>query len=165
MRLAEVFGRLGLFAALAAIAVGAAPATSRAAGGGLVLVVGRSCPLSNITKTELNRVFSADPIKIDGLVVVPFTLTPTSPERQAFDRLVLGMSPEQANKFWIDRRIRGQGNPPKSAPSADVIAKVVTNFPGAIGYLPVANLTPGLKPVAIDGKPYTDPGYLLNQAH
>jgi ABC-type phosphate transport system substrate-binding protein len=158
-------GRLVLLAALVASALGAAPATSQAAGGGLVLVVGKSCPVSNITRTELNRAFSADPIRIEGVSVVPFTLTPTSPERQIFDRLVLGMTPDQVSKFWIDRRIRGQGNPPKSAPSPEIIAKVVANFPGAIGYVPVASLTPALKPVAIDGKPYTDPGYLLNQSH
>lgn len=136
-----------------------------ASSGGLVLVVGKGSPINNVTKAELNRLFSADPIKIEGQSVVPFALTPSSAERQGFDLVVLGMGPEEVNKFWIDRRIRGQGNPPKSAPSPEVVAKVVANFPGAMGYLPVGSLTPALKPVAIDGKTYLDPGYLLAQAH
>ncbi len=136
-----------------------------AASNGLVLVVGKGSPIGNVSRAELNRLFSADPIKIEGQSVVPFALTPSSSERQAFDLVVLGMGPEEVNKFWIDRRIRGQGNPPKSAPSPEIVAKVVANFPGAMGYVPVASLTPALKPVAIDGKTYLDPGYLLAQAH
>jgi ABC-type phosphate transport system substrate-binding protein len=158
--------RLVLLAVVAGGAV-AGPSVSSvsAANGGLVLVVGKGSPISNVTKAELNRLFSADPIKVEGQSVVPFALTPSSAERQVFDLIVLGMGPEEVNKFWIDRRIRGQGNPPKSAPSPEVVAKVVANFPGAMGYLPVGSLTSALKPVAIDGKTYLDPGYLLAQAH
>jgi hypothetical protein len=145
--------------------VGPSVAPVSASSSGLVLVVGKASSISNVTKAELNHLFSADPIKIEGQAVVPFALTPSSAERQVFDLIVLGMGPEEVNKFWIDRRIRGQGNPPKSAPSPEVVAKVVANFPGAMGYLPVTSLTPALKPVAIDGKTYLDPGYLLAQAH
>jgi hypothetical protein len=127
-------------------------------------VVGKGSPISNVSKAELNHVFSAEPIKIAGQNVVPFSLAPASIERQAFDRVVLGMTPDEVQKFWIDRRIRGQGNPPKTAPSPEVVAKVVANFPGAMGYVPAANLNPALKPVTIDGKSYTDPAYLLKQA-
>jgi ABC-type phosphate transport system substrate-binding protein len=159
-----------LRAALAVVVVGGvlvSPAhvsPASAAEGGLVLVVAKASPINNITKAELNRVFSADPIKIEGQSVVPFALTPSSPERQAFDLVVLGMSPDEVNKFWIDRRIRGQGSPPKSAPSPEVVAKAVASVPGAMGYVPVASLTPALKPVAIDGKTYRDSGYLLSRA-
>jgi hypothetical protein len=129
-----------------------------------VLVVGKDSPIGNISRAELNRLFSGDAIKIDGQPAVPFALAPNRPERHAFDQIVLGMSPDEANKYWIDRRIRGQGNPPKSAPSPDVMARAVASFPAAIGYLPPSALTPALKPVAIDGKSYTDRGYLLGQA-
>jgi len=132
--------------------------------GGLVLVVGKDSPISNLTPAELNRLFSGDAIKVDGQPVVPFAMAPGRPERHAFDQVVLGMSPEEANKYWIDRRIRGQGNPPKSAPSPDVMARVVASFPAAIGYVPAGALTAALKPVAIDGKTYNDRGYLLAQA-
>ena len=106
------------------------------------------------------HVFSGDSLRIEGQVVVPFSLTPASPERQAFDLAVMGMTPDQVTKFWIDRRIRGQGSPPKSAPSADVLTKVVAKFPGAMGYVPASGLNPLLKAVAIDGKSFDDPAYL-----
>ena len=138
--------------------------SANASGGGLVLVVGKTNVISNITRAELNHVFSSDPIKIEGESVVPFALAPNLPERRAFDQIVLGMNAEEVNKFWIDRRIRGQASPPKSAPSPEIVAKVVANFPGAMGYVPVTSLTPGLKPVTIEGKTYLDPGYLLAQA-
>ncbi|HLK88751.1 MAG TPA: hypothetical protein VKZ18_02595 [Polyangia bacterium] len=156
MALALVLGMAALEPARVSVAV--------ASEGGLVLVVARESPIGNITRAELNRMFSGDAIKIDGQPVVPFALAPNRPERHAFDQLVLGMSPDEANKYWIDRRIRGQGNPPKSAPSPEVMARVVASFPAAIGYLPAGAVTAGLKPVAIDGKSYTDHGYLLAQA-
>ncbi len=140
-------------------------ASALAAEGGLVLVTAKDSPVNNVTRAELNRLFSGDAIKIDGQPVVPFALAANRPERHAFDQLVLGMGPDEANKYWIDRRIRGQGNPPKTAPTPEVMARVVATFPGAIGYLPAGALTPGLKPVAIDGKSPTEHGYLLAQAH
>jgi hypothetical protein len=143
------------------LVLGAALSTADAAESGLVLVVGAASPITNVTKAELNRIFSGDAMKIDGQPVVPFALAPSLPERHAFDQAVLGMSPEEVSKYWIDRRIRGQGNPPKSAPSPEVMTKVVASFPGALGYLPASALTPAVKPVAIDGKGYTDRGYLL----
>lgn len=139
------------------------PAPALAGEGELVLVVARSSAISNVSKAELNRIFSGDAVKVDGEPVVPIALAPSRPERQAFDQAVLGMSPDEASKYWIDRRIRGQGNPPKSAPSPEVMAKVVASFPSAMGYLPASALTAALKPVSIDGKAYTDHGYLLGR--
>jgi len=139
------------------------PSPALAAEGGLVLVVGKSSPIGNVSKAELNRIFSGDPVKIDGEPVVPIALATNRPERQAFDQIVLGFNPDEASKYWIDRRIRGQGNPPKSAPSPEVMAKVVASFPAAMGYVPASALTPALKPVSIDGKAYTDRSYLLSR--
>jgi len=135
-----------------------------AAGGGLILVVGKDSPIGNVSRAELGRMFSGDAIRIDGQPVVPFAMAPNRPERHAFDQVVLGMSPDEVNKYWIDRRIRGQGNPPKSAPSPEVMVRVVASFPAAIGYVPAGALTAALKPVEIDGKPYTSRDYLLAQA-
>jgi hypothetical protein len=143
------------------VAVAPCPAPALAGEGGLVLVVGKSSPIDNVTRAELNRIFSGDSVKIDGQPVVPFALAPNLPERHAFDQVVLGLSPDEVSKYWIDRRIRGQGNPPKSAPSPEIMAKVVAGFPAAMGYVPASALTPALKPVAIDGKAHTDRGYLL----
>jgi hypothetical protein len=146
-------------------AVGPPRPTAASAGErGLVLVVAKANPISNVTRAELTRIFSGDSIRIDGQPVVPFALAPNVPERHAFDQVVLGMSPEEVNKYWIDRRIRGQGNPPKSAPSPEVLAKVVASYPAAMGYVPAGALTPALKPVAIDGRTHQDRAYLLAQA-
>ena len=143
------------------LAIAATFRTAGAAEPGLVLVVAKGNPIADVSRAELNRIFSGDSIKIDGQTVVPFAMAPSTSERKAFDQAVLGMSPDEVSKYWIDGRIRGQGNPPKSAPSAEVMTKVVSSFPSAMGYVPASALTPALKPVSIDGKPYTSPGYLL----
>jgi hypothetical protein len=148
----------------AGVGAGGSSRLALATGDGLVLVVAKGNPIGNVSKAELNRIFSGDAIRIDGEPVVPFALATSLAERHAFDQVVLGMSPDEVSKYWIDRRIRGQGNPPKSAPSAEVMAKVVASFPSAIGYLPAGALTPGLKAVSIDGRGYTERAYLLAQA-
>jgi len=148
----------GAIAIVGAITI--APASLRAEDAGLVVIVGKSNPLSDISRADLRRAFSGEPVNAGGKPLVPFNLAPASPERQTFDKALLGMSPDQATKFWIDRRIRGQGAAPKSAPSLDVVGKVVANFPNAISYVPAAAIPAGAKAVSIDGKAPGSPDYL-----
>ena len=143
-----------------ALVLAAAASTARAEDSGLVVIVGKNNPMSDISRADLRRAFSGDPILVGGKALVPFNMAPASTERQAFDHAVLGMSPDEANKFWIDRRIRGQGAPPKSAPSLEVVGKVVANFPNAIGYAPAAAIPAGAKAITIDGKAPGSPDYL-----
>jgi hypothetical protein len=125
----------------------------------LVVVVARGSAVTDISRTDLKRCFFNDTVSVKGTTLVPFNAQPSTAERGGFDRAVLGMSPDQAGRFWVDRKVRGQGGPPRSLPSNTYIAKVVAKFPGAIGYLPVDQLTADVQPVAVDGVPYTDPRY------
>ena len=70
------------------------------------------------------------------------------PARTHFDRVVLGMTPDEVARFWIDRRIRGRGSPPTKAPKAATVLKVVAALAGAIGYVPQSQVGPGVKVVA-----------------
>jgi hypothetical protein len=71
------------------------------------------------------------------------------------------MSDDEVGRFWVDRKIRGQGEPPRALPSPAHVVKVVAKFPAAISYIAVDKITPDVKPVKIDGMAYTDPGYAL----
>jgi hypothetical protein len=81
------------------------------------------------------------------------------PERVGFDRSVLGMSSEEAARYWIDRRIRGQSGAPKAVEPAAVIQRVIARVPRAIGYVRVRDVSAEVQVVRIDGRKPGDAGY------
>jgi hypothetical protein len=129
----------------------------------IVLVVGRSAVLENLPIQEAKLIFLAEKQFCDGKRVIPINHKPLADTRVAFDRLVLGMTPEQVGKYWIDRKIRGQGDPPKSVHDVALLLKMVANLTGAISYVRADQLTAEVKPLRIDGKSYQDGGYPLKE--
>jgi hypothetical protein len=146
---------LVLLAALAvARPVRAEPApTSRVA---LVIIVGTDSPLHNLPLEELRRIFGGESRNLR-----PLNLSPGTPERVALDRILLGRGPDDVARYWIERRIRGQGSPPRVIPSASLLAKIVARVPLTIGYVGDMPLPPGVKALRIDGLPHTHPRYPL----
>lgn len=136
---------------------------ARADGRKLVVVVAKGSAVTNLSRSDLRRCFLSEPVSAGGKQLVPFNASPNSAERTAFDRAVLGMSPDEVGRFWIDRKVRGQSAAPRSLPSNAHIAKVAAKFPGAISYLPADALTAEVQAVAIDGVAYTDARYNLVQ--
>jgi len=127
----------------------------------LVLVVAKGSPVNNLSRSELKRCFTGEQVTVAGKTLVPFNAAPNSPERAAFDQVVLGMTPDEVGRFWIDRKVRGQSAAPRSLPSAAHVAKVAAKFPGAIGYLTADQLTSDIQAVSLDGVAYGDPRYPL----
>ncbi|MDQ3337335.1 MAG: hypothetical protein M4D80_19410 [Myxococcota bacterium] len=127
----------------------------------LVVVVAKGSKIVNLTKADLRRCFSGESVEAGGQRLVPFNTTPSSVERVAFDRAILAMSPEQVGRYWVDRKIRGQGQPPRALPSAQYVAKIVAKFRGAIGYIPRSQLTSDVQVVTIDGVAPGAAGYPL----
>jgi hypothetical protein len=127
----------------------------------LVVVVAKASPMTNISRADLKRCFLGDPVSAGDKTLVPFNANPNTSERAGFDHAVLSMSPDDVGRFWIDRKVRGQGAAPRALPSAVHIAKVVAKFPGAISYLAADQLTPDVQPVKVDGVSYTDAGYSI----
>lgn len=149
---------LSLILALGALLAGP---SALADGKKLVLVVAKGSSVKNLSRSELKRCFTGEAVTVAGKTLVPFNAAPNSPERAAFDQAVLGMTPDEVGRFWIDRKVRGQSAAPRSLPSPAHIAKVAAKFPGAIGYLTADQLTSDIQPVALDGVVYSDPRYPL----
>jgi hypothetical protein len=97
--------------------------------------------------------------KLSGPKLIPFAFSAGLPKRISFDQAVLGYSPKEAARYWIDRKIRGQSGPPQTIDSAEVVMKVVANLPGSIGYVRVSDLEPYVKTLLIDGKAIAEQGY------
>ena len=128
----------------------------------LVVVVAKGSQVTNISRSDLKREFLAETVfGDDDTPLVPFNAAPGTPERIGFDRRVLGMSPDEVGRYWVDRKVRGEKGAPRSLPSLAHIAKVVAKFPHAIGYLPADQLTGDVQAVKVDGVSYTDARYPL----
>jgi len=96
-----------------------------------------------------------------NLPFVPFNYPAKSDVRERFDSLVLGMSPEDVGRHWIDQRIRGQQSPPNTIPSPALLCRVVARLPGAIAYMPASLVGTQCKAVPIDGVAPGQAGYVL----
>ncbi len=128
----------------------------------IVVVVALSSPTSDLALSTLQRIFGGDQVSDrDGHHVIPFNHPVQTAERVTFDRIVMGLSPDDVARYWINRRIRGQSGPPRTVPSAALMRRVVAQLKGAIGYLATDQLDGSVRSITIDGKRHTEPGYPL----
>ena len=127
----------------------------------LVVVVAKGSSLTSISRSDLKHCFMGDSTSAGGKTLVPFNAEPKTAARAGFDRGVLGMSPDEVGRYWVDRKVRGQSGAPRSLPSLIHVQKVVAKFPNAISYLPADQLTADVQAVKVDGVAYTEGGYAL----
>jgi hypothetical protein len=89
---------------------------------------------------ELEKIFLRKTLRWpDGEIVLAFNATPDSERRRMFDRAVLGMSPDEAARYWLDQRIRNGVVAPREVEDPTLAIKLVTRLTGAVAYVP-ANL-------------------------
>lgn len=147
--------------AMCAIAMAPAQPVVRAAGKTLVVVVGASSTIKNIDFAILRRAFSGLPAEVDGKRLLPINHPNGAPLREAFDRMVLGLEPGDVGKFWIDKRIRDEGSPPKSVPSPELAIRIAASLPNAITYASPELVNASVKVLTVGGKAPGQPGYPL----
>ena len=111
--------------------------------------------MSQLSLYQLKRLFLGD--SVDELIAL--NRDAKGVERIGFDRTVLGMSPEAAARYWIDRRIRGQSGAPKAVEPAAVIQRVVARLPHSVGYVRLKDVSAEVQVVKIDGRKPGDAGY------
>jgi hypothetical protein len=135
-----------------------------AAAAGLVLVpiVASTSPMTDISLGTLRRVFLSEPVTgPGGMRLVGFNQPAGSRARDAFDRVVLGMDPDQVARYWVDQRIRGSLRPPRQVNNVSLLRQVISRFPGGVGYLSPADLDASVRPLTINGAAADAPQYPL----
>lgn len=156
--------RSKLIVAVFLAAVLASPWLSRAPASAqtdeLAVIVNPKASVRSLSAGELEAIYS---LSIQhwqgGETIIAFNYMPMTQLRSSFDRVVLGMDPDQVARFWIDRRVRGQGDAPRKIPTPELMLRVVANLPGSIGYVPRTMVGPGVKVVAlVSGGRVYDPG-------
>ncbi|MFW5875373.1 MAG: hypothetical protein ACOCXM_01425 [Myxococcota bacterium] len=125
-------------APLLALLLGLLPVPSAAQSGELAVIVHPSNSVDSLSTAKLESIFTSSRRHWKGgRSIVAFNYEAHDSKRVAFDRAVLQMKPDEVSKFWINQRIRGRGEPPRSVPSAKLMLRVVQRLEGAIGYVPL----------------------------
>ena len=106
-------------------------------GDDIVVIVHRSNGVGPMNRSQLSSLFKARSSEFPGGGrATAVNLPPESPARQDFDLAVLGMKPDEVERFWLDSKIRaGVGSPRKLTGSAAVV-RFVSGEETAIGYVP-----------------------------
>jgi hypothetical protein len=125
----------------------------------IAVIVSKTSSLDEISSAQLTRMFMGDLVDSGGGRLIPLNRATATEERQQFDRVVLGKSPDEMARYWIDRKIRGQSGAPKAVEPVDVYERVVAKLDGAVGYVRVSEIRGDVKVVRVDGKTPTDYGY------
>ena len=138
-----------------------APASAIAEGGGepLAVVTSKQGGVSELSMYQLKRLYLGDNVPGAGGELIALNRDAKGAERIGFDQTVLGMSPEAAARYWIDRRIRGQSGAPKAVEPAAVVQRVVARLPRAVAYVRLRDVAADVQVVKIDGRKPGDPGY------
>jgi len=163
--------RAGLVLAVTASIVFAASATGARAQGArtddLAIVVNPATPVSQLTFGELRQVFMGDrQYWTPDQPVVLLVRAPTSTERDAVLNLIYQMREPQFKQYWIAKMFRAEATAsPKILISNQLTEQILAATPGAIAFLPAADVKPPLKILKIDGLLPGEPGYRLHLRH
>jgi hypothetical protein len=130
---------LGAVALFTSITIAAGHAS--ADGEEIAVIVHKTNGVGAMNRSQLGSLFKAKSSEFPGGGrATAVNLPPENPARQDFDLAVLGMRPDEVERFWLDSKIRsGVGSPRKLTGSAAVI-RFVSTEETAIGYVPSADV-------------------------
>jgi hypothetical protein len=130
--------------------------------GSLAVVVAKNSPIQQLSQFELKKLYLGANINDSaGERIIAFNQAPNSPDRVSFEQRVLGMTPDEVARYWIDRKIRGEGGAPKSVGSAELLQRVVSKLEHSVAYVRADQVRPDVRVVAIDGNIPGDAAYRL----
>lgn len=120
-----------------------------AAGPTLAVVCHPASGVTSLNRTQLDAIFRLrTQVFPSGARVAPVNLFPDLAERQEFDRAVMGLEPDEVERFWIDSKIRSGTSAPRALPSSAAVARFVGGERSAVGYLPASEADATLRIVA-----------------
>jgi ABC-type phosphate transport system substrate-binding protein len=119
---------------------------------GLAIIVNRSNPVDNLSRTELRAIFLGQRSHwANGRRITLVMMEPGQPEREAVLRQVCRLGEAEFRRRFLQGLLTGEVLvSPKTLASPIGVRKFVFNVPGAIGYLKPEDVDDSVKVVSID---------------
>ncbi len=131
------------FLVLARLCAGGA---AQAAGDTGFVVIGHP-GVARVDTATLQRLYTGRAIEVAGQPVTVVNLAGGDPLRERFLQQVVGLDDDRYVAYWTVRRHVGKGVPPRELATPGAVIDFVKTTPGAVGYVPAADLRPGLNVV------------------
>ena len=153
------FAKLLLVASLA----GAPAATAVHAQSPVAIVVHPETEVDNLSFGELRSIFRGErQFWDDGRRVTLLMRAPAAAERELILDRIYGMDEGEFREYWIGKMFRAEvAAGPKLVYSSDMARDLVSVIPGAITFVPVADVSSNTRVLRIDGLLPSDPTYAL----
>lgn len=118
----------------------------------IALVVGRTSAVTHVSKDELRELYlRRQRLWPNGARAIPVNLPPDNVLREQFSKLVLGRSTHDLVAYWNARYFEGI-TPPVTLPSPAAVRAYLKVEPGAIAYLPVAEVDDTCRTLLVLGR-------------
>ena len=129
----------------------------------VAIVVHPATEVDNLSFSELRSIFRGErQFWEDGRRVTLLVRAPVAAERVLVLDLIYEMDEDEFREYWIAKMFRAEiAAGPKLVYSADMARDLVTVIPGAITFVPVADVSSDTRVVRIDGLLPSDPRYAL----
>lgn len=129
----------------------------------LAVVVHPETPVDGLTLNEVREVFRGDrQYWRANMPVVVLIRAPVARERDVVLRTIYRMTETQFKQFWIARIFRAEAtSAPKIVYSNDMATQLVSAIPGAIAFVQMKDVRPGVKVLKVDGLMPGESGYSL----
>ena len=140
--------------AAVAVAVAWPPEAQPAKETPFVVIVNKANPVRTLPLLELRRLFMKQTrMWPHAESVVPVDWDATSPNREAFSRLVLARTVREMGDYWVQQGVTQGLTPPSTQRSSRAILRFVASVAGAIAYVPPADADDTVAIVKITGLP------------
>lgn len=121
---------------------------------GFVVIVNKANPVKTLALAELRRIFMKQTrMWPHAESIVPVDWDATSPNREAFSRIVLARSVREMGDYWVQQSVTQGLAPPSTQRSARAMLRFIAGVPGAIGYLPPGDVDSTVSVVKVTGLP------------
>ena len=137
---------------LAWMAAPQAQAPSPSPSRSFVIIVNKANPVKTLTLAELRRIFMKQSrMWPHAEAMVPVDWDSTSEVRQAFCKVVMNRSVREMSEYYVGQSMTQGVTPPSTQKSSRAILRFVASVPGAISYVPGADLDDTVAVIKITG--------------
>lgn len=129
----------------------------------LAVIVNKNNPVNNLSTEELREILLGSRQYWRGADAIVVLLPNDGSHARETTLRLLDMNDSSYKKYWLERTSTGEaGTTPAAVPSSGLALSLVSETPGAIAIVPLADVKDSVKAIRIDGHLPGDSGYPIH---